>query len=345
MSWAIANIRDVRALCDPLPGSNSFVTANPGWSSLPLLDPGLADEKNDDRDFFARRTRYGILQALARELYRREGAEAVRWADGAHNDLLFLCVLAAMGREDLTAAKSWFPAYKEKGQSPTNPVFHAALQGAAMRGADELLKLENTEYSESGATHFADDFDFRTYVAGAKSMAGLDEAIRYWAALDPDAVAKALREKIGVRNGYWRGVYAKAYQARASMAGEAEAARWIWPVLGELSAREKIEVYPGVLSDDTASNLALFQTIPDDAARVDFLSCALPGSGYVNDEALDLSKELKSEALRVETMERWLENHEKYPPASLRQSLEKLVDHAGLSPASRDALRAKIPDP
>jgi hypothetical protein len=33
---------DVRALCDPLPGSNTFICdANPGWSSLSLLDPGL----------------------------------------------------------------------------------------------------------------------------------------------------------------------------------------------------------------------------------------------------------------------------------------------------------------
>jgi hypothetical protein len=32
---------DVRALCDPLPGSNSFATFNPGCSSHSLLDPGL----------------------------------------------------------------------------------------------------------------------------------------------------------------------------------------------------------------------------------------------------------------------------------------------------------------
>lgn len=214
-----------------------------------------------------------------------------------------------------------------------------------MRGADELLKLENTEYSEAGATRFSDDFDFRTYVAGLKSSAGLDEAIRYWAALDPEAVAKALREKIGADNNYWGGVYAKAYQARAAMAGEAEAARWIWPVLEELSAREKRDVYPGIILDEPALNLALFQTIPDEAARVDFLSCALPGSGYLRDETLDLLKELKSEALRVQTIERWLEKQGKYPPETLRQGLEKLVDHAGLSPASRDALRAKIPNP
>ena len=33
--------RNTGALCDPLPGSNSFAPPDPGWSSLSRPDPGL----------------------------------------------------------------------------------------------------------------------------------------------------------------------------------------------------------------------------------------------------------------------------------------------------------------
>ncbi len=303
----------------------------------------LAGEPIDARNFGANRKRYRMLAALSAELFRREGAESVRWAEGVGKELLQLCILSELARVDLPAAKSWIPGYLKKHQTPTNPIFDAALEGAVMRGADETLKMEQAESTGYIAYRFPPDFEFATYIANTTSLRGMEDGVRYWSAKDPDEVEKALREGLRGKTGEVNRIFSQAYQGRAAMVGETEAARWIWPVLRALPPGEKAEVYPWMLWGETELNRAIWEEASDDAERAELLSLS-PGPRD-DGEAAKWLNQLGSEELKADTIARWIEKLRAQPSPSRRELLERIIGEANLSKSRRDQFRAKLVEP
>lgn len=271
----------------------------------------LAGERIDARDFRANRRRCRMLAAISKELYRREDAESVRWAMATADNLLVLCVLSELAREDLPAAMKWLPAYVEKYQFPANPVFQAAAEGAATRGAGELLELEKSGFSDSLVTRYADDFDFRTYLTNTTSTRGREQAVRCWAAKDPDAVERMLSDRPGEVRADMGRLLKQAYQGRSAMVGETEAARWIWPILRALSPGERALVYPQIWRGESELDLGLWDAAADDSERAELLSSSphVADDGRV-DRWLD---RIDSEELRAKTMERWSKKRRALP--------------------------------
>lgn len=303
----------------------------------------LAGEKIDARNFGANRRRYRMLAALSAELFRREGDESVRWAEGTGDELLMLCVLSEMARVDFPAAESWISGYLKKYQSPTNQIFDAALQGAASRSAIELLALEKAGYTDSRTLDYADDFDFHAYLANTTSHFDLVSAIRYWSAKDPDAVEKALLDGLRGRGDGEYTIFSEAYQGRAAMAGETEAARWIWPVLRKLTSAESAKVYPRMWSTDADRNLALWENASDDSERAALLSFSF--HDFQNEAAVEWLNRLGSEQLRADTIARWIENQRVSHSSVQQENLEWIMGETGLSEPIKDRLRAELIEP
>mgnify|MGYP006870082163 CR=1 FL=1 len=266
----------------------------------------------------------------------------MRWAHGTENNLLLICLLSELAREDLAAAKSLFPVYLKDRQIVVNPFFDAAKDGASSRGVDELLKMEKAEGSIIGAPEFAEDFDFGKYVAETESVPGFLRAIRYWAALNPDGVEKALREKVGPRNADHHNAYVEAYQGRVAMVGETEAARWIWPVLRDLPTVERMVVYPAMLSGYSESNLALWNVMPDEREKAELVFRMF--RGVLDDRSLEWLNRLGSEGSRAETIGRWIDARRGSGADADWQGVERMIEGADLSDAEKSRLRAKLPE-
>lgn len=303
----------------------------------------LANEKIDARNFGANLRRYRILAAFSSELFQRERLEAVRWAHETENDLLLTCVLSELAREDLATAESWFPKVLENRQIIVNPFFDAALDGAVMRGADEALKMELTEKTGYIAYRFPPDFNFATYIANTTSLRGMEDGVRYWSAKDPDAVEKALREGLRGKTGEVNRIFSQAYQGRAAMVGETEAARWIWPVLRALPPEEKAKVYPSMLWGETELNHAIWEEASDDVERADLLSLS-PGPRD-DGKAAKWLNQLGSEELRADTIARWIEKQRAQPLPSRSELLERIIGEANLSESRKEQFRTRLVAP
>lgn len=304
----------------------------------------LANEKIDGRNFGASRRRYRILSAISSELFQREGEQAIRWADETENDLLLTCILSELARRDLATAKSWFPKVLENRQIIVNPFFDAALDGAVIRGADETLKMEQAESTGYIAYRFPPDFDFATYIANTTSLRGMEDGVRYWSAKDPDTVEKALREGLRGKTGEVNRMFSQAYQGRAAMVGETEAARWIWPVLRALPPGEKADVYPWMLWGETELNRAIWEEASNDAERAELLSIS-PIGPRDDGKAAEWLNQLGSEELRADTIDRWIEKQRAQPSLSRRELLERIIGEANLSESRKDLFRAKLVGP
>lgn len=302
----------------------------------------LANEKIDERNVFANLRRNGILTQLALQLFQREGERLVAWAQGTGNNLLLVCTLSVVARDRVEAVKSIFRANLKDGQI-INPFYDENLYGAASRSADEALKIEQAGNTHSVAYRFADDFDFSAYLANTKSEFGIDQAMRYWAAKDPDAVAKALGSKLGVNGATWHTLFSKAYQGRAAMVGETEAARWIWPVLRDLTPGEKAKVYPEMLQGETELNLALWEAASDDMERAELLS--LSPNGNRDGSVADWLNRLGSEELRSKTIARWIERQRALPSPARSQSLGRIIEKTALSDSNKEQLRERLAEP
>lgn len=311
----------------------------------------VAGEKIDRRDWEVNRKRYQALKVIAREIYHREGAACLVWAEATGSTQVFSTLLGELARLDPEAANKRRELYFSKHQVLIYFDDNPAACAAAMRGAAEMLAAE--KFTGGGGSYlegYAGDFDFRTYLAATSSRSGFDNALCYWSALDPVAAGKALRERTAAQPFDRSEVFATAFEGSAAVAGDAEAARWIGGILADVPAAWRDSAIQDLAQrrDLTSSRvMALTEHLPTDQDRVNF-GVFLVGRGSRTrgpDYPLVGLEALKSEPLQVAALSTWLAR----PAGPMgqrndqRELLERLMESLALPATKREALRDMIP--
>lgn len=307
----------------------------------------IAAEKLPGRPYEAGMVkRRATLNAAAAELFRREGEACLEWALELENSDLSLAVMTAAAGKDPAMMKQWLVKFGGHWEPwSASSAIAAAEREAAMRSAGDLLAVE-TLFSGSVTSElqgFAGGFDFRTYLKATQSGGGGEKAYRYWAAQDPDAAARALREGLGA-NPYHRAVnfLRPAMEGRAEVTNDAEAAEWICGIVAGFTGQARAEAVGGLVGRDASStqSLVLMEHLPSDDDRVNFAAAGL--RGLSTESATPLLKALPSQALQVEALGRWAQG----PNSALRDfgagKLDEMMERLELPDDQRELLRSKL---
>ncbi|MEO7099287.1 MAG: hypothetical protein ABI162_07985 [Luteolibacter sp.] len=329
----------------PDAGFDSLGRASSG--ELKELLSNLAGLNIVRRDWTAYQKNFKAMNAIAHELYLREGTECLKWAESTGTETIHYLMLCELALQDPVMMNDRLGDFWMKFGTPANGMISAAGAGAAMRGAADLLAVEklfgpSLPWDIGG---FAEGFDFHSYLTKTESMYGLKDGFRYWAALDPDAAGKLLREEPGKANGFWYEAFGAAFRGRAEVAGDAEAAHWMGGVLMNLSEKSRdqavFEMLCGNALEDRAVN-ALIAALPTDRDRITLVSGFLV-LNREEESALRSLTALNSETLQSQALSTWLQSRPAKIRGQLKDSLETKMEKLNFPPARRDELRALIP--
>ena len=224
------------------------------------------------------------LQAAGRELFRREGEEALRWADKAETgkareELLGAMLLGAVA-DAPSIAKPWLDRFSiEFGKSMHFNFAAAAGRGAIARGAEDLVGLgdilgkELTPYVPYGA--IPEGFNYplmmEKFRAGEPEMR---EAMQLWAARDQEAAWAEVR-KVSAKDSFQGALYVGAVFSGLAVGGkEREAIRWIIPKLDELPADSRSRALGSLFADNFTSRVALPEIMQEFSREDDRIAVA-----------------------------------------------------------------------
>ncbi|RYD20951.1 MAG: hypothetical protein EOP88_13140 [Verrucomicrobiaceae bacterium] len=255
----------------------------------------------------------GVMSAAARELYEREGEKALEWAaaevPAEQRSSVLSTLLTSVAKDSPDLMKAWADRYRgEYGDEWATGFIPAAVEGAAARGAGELLRVRELLANGVRAVSLArldiypDDFDFHLLITKSRPDFGFQDTVAYWAARDKEAAWNGVREVMTANEGDGATYFGAMFRGVLAMEGDEKAAAWLVGKLGEVPeagrerALQSLGIYP--LGSDAIS--ALVRAFPDTADRVSYASFQLssfrPGSGVAALRALD-SPQLQAEAL------------------------------------------------
>lgn len=304
-----------------------------------LSDLASLDPSKSAGEFQAMKS---TLESLARELFRREGEQALQWANSVQpaevrKKVLTAMVAAALG-ETPALAKPWFDRYLlEFGKRETFNFGCAATRGATARGAEDLVKLKeifgNELHGPVPNGPLPEGFNFKllleNFSAGEPEMR---EAVQQWASRTPD---EALAE---VRNLASRDEMKASLCVGALFAGiaagvrETEAARWIQPLLDELPQKSRSAALMHLFAENGYARSAvadIMAEFPSENDRIDIAD----GMLIPNEEsqwALDALNALGSEEARVKTLlnsvDHWCWDMKSPPDAETRRKIDYYSD-------------------
>ncbi|QJE94403.1 hypothetical protein [Luteolibacter luteus] len=265
---------------------------------------GQLKEAGDDRIAMNR-----AIEMAAKELYRREGEDGIRWAFalGEGRRVVLFNMISAAAFDDPGMALPWLDGYeKEFGKGMVSTIANEAVRGATSRGAEALLKLRQL-YGERlrGASfpggRFPEDFDFKLFAKGMKGDYRSHAAMQYWAAKDKDAAWASIRESAaeGVDNPHDMGVL---FSGVALMEGDRKAAEWIIPKLDEIPEDKRMQAVRGLrgqgqLTPEGAR--VLLPLLRNDEERVALVAtCVFP----MSNSGLEMLKCLPDEGSRANAL-------------------------------------------
>jgi len=247
-----------------------------------------------------------LLGAAAAELYRREGLGGVGKAEAGATKAVLQALISAVLRQNPAAGEPFRSRFAGKYGNGEAWVFqNAILQGAALRGAADLLEAEKKGWNEHG---YPEDFDFEAYLSKTKEQQGMAQAYQMWAAKDPDAAAKALAEGLGTQAGWSEMSFAAAFRGRAAMAGEDQAAEWISAILANVGGEQRKDAAKMLATEEMTSGRirSLLEHLPTDEDKILFGVAAIPSFGGGRDRGRQVIAEHAPEEIRVEIARRWL---------------------------------------
>lgn len=221
------------------------------------------------------------LLAAARELFRRDGEESLRWADtvdaGKARKDLFNALLMGAVADAPAIAKPWMDRFMiEFGKGMEFNMKVAAARGAIARGAEDLVGLDDilgkdlTPHVPYGP--LPEGFNYplmmEKFRAGEPEMR---EAIQLWAARDQQAAwAEVL--KVAAKDSIQGSLYVGAVFSGLAVGGkEREAIRWIIPKLDELPEDSRSRALANLFADNFTSRAAIteiMQEIPREDDRI-----------------------------------------------------------------------------
>lgn len=289
--------------------------------------------------------------ALGAELFRREGIPALDWVATTGRKGAFAALLKALCATDPAATKKYTAAYHRAFPGGTGWEYATAgVYAAALRGPAELLETQKLWDGNGFETipAFAPDFDFAGFFAKVDQSRLPAVPLAAWVGRDPEAAAAAIAR--GLREGQeWDNLLGKALQSRALMAGEAEAARWVIPLLNAASGENRESAFARVAGDNISSARAeaLMAALTDDRDRVLLALGSMRQDNSGGRYSMRVLQALPSEELQVQALSQALSGKGRRPFLGSRQGsldyLEKTALKLGLSEASRQRLLAAIP--
>ena len=296
---------------------------------------------------------YRAGEALAAELFRREGMAAIEWVAATGKKPAYAALLKALCAADPKAAKDPLFTYNttfSHSRSYSGWEFpNAGVHAAALRGAADLLEAQKL-WDSSGLEYipaFAPDFDFAEFYAKVDQSRLPITPLVAWVGRDPEAAAAAIAQ--GLKNGQgWESALGKVVESRALMAGEAEAARWVAPLIQAASGHTR-DMALSSLAQDTSSAraAALIPALPEDRDRIQLVLGAIRGDFNGGTTSVRVLQALPSEELQVQALTEALSGRDQRSWLRTRQGrldyLDKIAPKLGLSAAAKQRLLAAIP--
>ncbi|HEY1120990.1 MAG TPA: hypothetical protein VGE67_05300, partial [Haloferula sp.] len=201
---------------------------------------------------------YAGLDALARELFHREGEASLTWAESTGDPDLTAALLRAAA-EDPALVKKWMakfsPAWDPDRQEYWR-VYSRLADIATSRGSEALLEVEALfpQSMAETALKYPEDFDFAGYIAKTQWDKGRSLAVKAWASRDPDAVAALLKSgSVSIQDGF-----ASLAMDGVAMAGDdASVVKWLDGWASALSEDTRKDVLGDLLRQETRQGLGV----------------------------------------------------------------------------------------
>lgn len=324
------------------------------------LMTGLVAAQKDDRA-----TDFGeILAAAAGELFRREGEEALEWANrldpSAGRTLLIDQMIRAAAGQSPEIALPWIGRYhQEFGKGLSNEFGRAAIIGATARGAEDLLRLKELYGDELRGCQFPigpypDGFDFHLLVAKLPFSSDLRPTLACWTARDRDAAWAGIKEVIERDRNLAAGYFGSLFTGIAATEGDRKAARWVAAKLDEVPPDLRERAIASILTDqllENASYESVMAGLPRESDRV-ALAGSLVSPGGNSPAALGALKLLGSEALQTDALasaavgfSRMVADTGNPNSRMVLDYFDGLMNQLKLSPASREKITTTLHTP
>lgn len=300
-----------------------------------------------------------VMAAAATELYRREGAAALKWVEGLEpnreNQSLLLWVRRAAAMESPELAKAWIDAARKQDEMSGGELMWAVVKGAASRGAEDLVKLKELFGNDLDLrvtdVEIPPNFNFKLlFESFPKSRGALSEWMSQWSARDPEGAWEHIRASLSEadgKSGRWSESYqvAQYFSGRATGGNEREALRDLVARSQDLPQELRQACYTAL---PASASFALSE-IPDKADRVAVVSTAIEPRGSV-EGALASLRALGEEELQVEAINKMVEryqsilrrrdpgekpSYQSQQSLQARQHFEGMMEGLELSPAGR----------
>jgi hypothetical protein len=287
------------------------------------------------------------LDALAAELFHREGEAAIIWAESTGDINLGVAFLSVAASKDPQLVKQWMPKFSLKWDYQRQAVwriFSRLFDSAASRGSDALLEVETLFPSSTPESSicYASDFDFAGYVEKTQDDTGRRLAMRTWAARDPDGVSAMLAARARTAGPHPLGGVANAAMEGVALAGDdASVLRWLEGWTAGLSESTRQDVLAGLVGPGTRKNLSvtLVAGLSSTMNRTAVAASALR-LGWNGDSVAPYLRALPSSAERQGAVALWWSRVLPGMRDSQRTMMEKTVDQIDLSPAEAQAIKA-----
>jgi len=300
--------------------------------------------------------RDGVLMAAAEELCRREGVEAVHWADASGRKEAAFALLRAFAEQDPLAANDHLKSYPFGYWDPNllGDLITQMGEGAVKHSAAEVLKLEGN-WKGSGLFRYAfevpPDFDFREYFTKTSDdwRGGPGVLLTSWAASNPEASGAYIRDQLASPQHDQIVSPAAAFAGRAAMMGDQEAAQWFCNLLPE--GREKDIRW--ALDDLARSNCtagranAIVQNLRSDESKIQFAASLIQNGSFRPEGAavaVSAIQQLGSETVQADALIRCVKEYG--PPGPTRDrmtsQMEDMMSQVNLPEAQRERVRAAL---
>lgn len=318
-----------------------------------ILDCGVNEGKYGEET----RAGWSIFNAASEELYRREGEDALKWADGLEAEdrkLVLTWVLRQAAFENPELAKPWIERFRtEFGAGAITAFAHPAIQGATGRGAEELIQLKES-YGDllDGAGFpqgtYADDFDFHRFVtSGMTSGMEAMEPFQYWSAKDKEAAWEGFKEVLEKDRSIFASYFGSVFTGVAAVEGEAKAAEWMMSKLDEIPADARKSALSSLQQGGTLTSQgveSVMAALPNAADRATFAGSLISPNrvnplGTIALEKLPVEERLQAVVNAATSNQGWARGDT--PEAKkARANLDAVAERAGLSVEQRAQVSA-----
>jgi hypothetical protein len=301
------------------------------------------------------------LTVAAGELFHREGMKSLEWAYGLAStngraDVLEQ-VIGAAASEAPKFAQPWILRFQaEFGKGVSNSFFHAAINGATARGAEDLIRLREIYGDELRGLRFPNEnlpngFDFHRLLTGVPDSMQLDHAVEYWAAKDRDAAWAGMMEITGRNQLAGANYLGSIFSGIAAVEGDKNAARWIVGKLDEIPPDFRDRAISSLLTNQLVGNAGyktVMSELPRDSDRVALAaSIASPFGNPV--AAVGALRFLGSESLQADALVastkvygRMASGTQGPDSQKVRDYFSNTMDQLGLSAANRERINANL---